>query len=82
MPDFFKAEAVSPPPRPLSYSQNCLHDDVPEADTQDHKKLNGVVLVDMDNTLNDWDSQFRWVMQQYFPEVPIVPPSERRHYCM
>jgi hypothetical protein len=41
-----------------------------------------VVLVDMDNTLVNWESQFERLMKHLYPQIPIVPPNKRRHFKM
>jgi 5'-nucleotidase len=39
-----------------------------------------VVLVDMDNTLCDWEGQFEAMMAKNYPNVPLVPRSERKSW--
>jgi len=36
-----------------------------------------VILVDMDNTLCDWEEAFERAMKEHYPEVPLVPRSQR-----
>jgi len=39
-----------------------------------------IVLVDMDNTLCDWESRFEEVMAQKYPKVPLVPREQRKNW--
>lgn len=39
-----------------------------------------VVLVDMDNTLVNWELQFERLMKNHYPHIPIVPPWKRTHF--
>lgn len=41
-----------------------------------------VILVDMDNTLVNWESQFERLMGKHFPQIPLVPPLERTQFKM
>lgn len=36
-----------------------------------------IILVDMDNTLCDWEGAFEEAMRQHHPDVPLVPRSQR-----
>lgn len=36
-----------------------------------------IVLVDMDNTLCDWESRFEEMMAAHYPEVPLIPREKR-----
>lgn len=39
-----------------------------------------IILVDMDNTLVDWDKQFYRIMQLFHPEIPLVSPRNRTDF--
>jgi len=39
-----------------------------------------IVLVDMDNTLVDWESRFEEMMKQHHPEIPLVPREKRLNW--
>lgn len=72
----------------LELSTNCLHDPATRGrrserlDLAPDEKLYGTVLVDMDNTLNDWDAQFKWLMRRFHPNVELLEPSQRDQYSI
>lgn len=39
-----------------------------------------IILVDMDNTLVDWESRFEEMMAKHFPEVPLVSRKDRLNW--
>jgi len=39
-----------------------------------------IILVDMDNTIADFEGRFIEVWQQRYPHIPHVPREERRHF--
>eukprot|EP01057_Protomagalhaensia_wolfi_P001359 Protomagalhaensia_wolfi_Nauph_80__1358@NODE_180_length_3278_cov_60_680148_g136_i0_p2_GENE_NODE_180_length_3278_cov_60_680148_g136_i0NODE_180_length_3278_cov_60_680148_g136_i0_p2_ORF_typecomplete_len235_score20_03NT5C/PF06941_12/2_8e34HAD_2/PF13419_6/5_3e05HAD/PF12710_7/0_0003Put_Phosphatase/PF06888_12/0_00052Acid_phosphat_B/PF03767_14/0_41Hydrolase/PF00702_26/0_25_NODE_180_length_3278_cov_60_680148_g136_i015632267 len=78
-----ESREVVPLHKTCESSRNCICSDLksPETGAQD-AKLEGIVLVDMDNTLNDWDSQFVRVMKELYPDFQPIDPTQRTDYCM
>eukprot|EP01055_Gregarina_sp_Pseudo9_P001252 Gregarina_sp_Pseudo_9__1251@NODE_182_length_3802_cov_18_335902_g168_i0_p2_GENE_NODE_182_length_3802_cov_18_335902_g168_i0NODE_182_length_3802_cov_18_335902_g168_i0_p2_ORF_typecomplete_len236_score27_33NT5C/PF06941_12/1_6e33HAD_2/PF13419_6/0_00058HAD/PF12710_7/0_0087Put_Phosphatase/PF06888_12/0_22Hydrolase/PF00702_26/0_2_NODE_182_length_3802_cov_18_335902_g168_i0270977 len=77
---------VAPSLGPTTPSRNCICSQQGDAGHQ-HRiakdgKLEGTILVDMDNTLNDWDAQFRRVMSVLYSDFKFASPENRRRYCI
>eukprot|EP01053_Blabericola_migrator_P006252 Blabericola_migrator_1__6251@NODE_3152_length_2001_cov_47_706825_g1974_i0_p1_GENE_NODE_3152_length_2001_cov_47_706825_g1974_i0NODE_3152_length_2001_cov_47_706825_g1974_i0_p1_ORF_typecomplete_len195_score16_35NT5C/PF06941_12/1_9e13HAD/PF12710_7/0_0029Put_Phosphatase/PF06888_12/0_0048HAD_2/PF13419_6/0_018_NODE_3152_length_2001_cov_47_706825_g1974_i011841768 len=68
---------------PAIPTRNCVCQEAHhEPGAGEGRSMKGTILVDMDNTLNDWDSQFTRLMKYLEPNFPFVEPEQRREYSI